>query len=112
MDLKSVIFRQQGIISELETELEEERRESRDAREMVTSIERRSGLVATDLCEAKNSLEMSEKARRAVEVEVHELGEKLSGLGLLNAGLTGQKRKLETDITGLQVLIFSYSRFF
>jgi hypothetical protein len=61
-DLRSALARQQSIVDELEAELDEERRESREAREMVAAVERRAGLVAGELCEARNNWEVNIEA--------------------------------------------------
>jgi len=49
-----------------------------------------------------NTIKASEKARRAVEGEMHELGERLGEMSLANAALSGQKRRLEAEVSALR----------
>ena len=101
-DAQKTNTRLQTYIDELSTQIEDEQRQRDEAREEVAMAERRINIVLADLEEIRVSLEQSDKARRAAELELHDAADRLSELGAQNTNLSAQKRKLENELFALQ----------
>jgi chromosome segregation ATPase len=101
-ELQKTIKKQQQIIAELQALCEDERRQRDEAREAAAQAERRANLLAAELEEIRAALEQSERARKALESDLHDAADRISELAISNATLGAQKRKLETDLATVQ----------
>merc|ERR1712002_190034 len=64
--------------------------------------ERRANAFHGELQESRTLLEQSDRARRHAETDLHDARASIENLGMLNAGLTASKRKLEGEFATLQ----------
>uniref|UniRef100_A0A3P9JM99 Myosin tail domain-containing protein n=1 Tax=Oryzias latipes TaxID=8090 RepID=A0A3P9JM99_ORYLA len=93
---------QQQMKQELQAQLEEEVHSHEVSREEQAALERRCAVLLGDGEGSRTALENSERARKALEVELQEAGEKSSDLNnQLQLALSG-RRKLEVDLQTLQ----------
>ena len=90
-------------IQEQASQLEDEQRLYAEIRETAAAAERRCGSLAGEVEEARVSLEQADRARMSLENELHEAAERLGELSASNANLAAQKRKLESDLNGVQM---------
>ena len=90
-------------INEQLSQIDDEQRMYAELKEVANSTERRCNSLLGDLEEMRSSLEQSERARGSLELELHDAAERLGELSSMNANLTGQKRKLESDANGMQM---------
>jgi len=88
-------------IDELQSQVEEERRQRDEAREAGLEAERKWAVAVEEMEGVRSALEVSERARRLAEGELHEAADKIAELSAVNAALVGVKRKMEMDEVAL-----------
>lgn len=89
-------------VDELQTQIEDEQRQRDEAKEAVLEEERKCALLVDELEEIRNSLDASERARKATENDLHEAADRISELNAVNANLVGVKRKLDNELVAVQ----------
>jgi len=96
------IKKYQAQIREVQSHVEEETRTRDEARDAFQQSERRANVLTSEIDELRTQLEAAERARKAAEGELHEAADRVNEMGTTAGLLTGQKRKLETDIQAMQ----------
>ncbi len=66
-------------------------------------MERRANSYRGEAEEARTSLESADRARKASESELSEAMDRVNELTAQIASVSGQKRKLDNDVTAMQV---------
>jgi chromosome segregation ATPase len=92
----------QQTVSELQSQIEDEQKQRAEARENAVAAERRANQLLVDLDDTRSSIEQQEKARKAVETELHESSDRVNELNAANSNLSAFKRKLEGDLQALR----------
>jgi chromosome segregation ATPase len=59
-------------------------------------------MIAGEIEELHTALEQAERARKAAEIELHDVADRISDLSTQNANLSSQKRQLESTATAMQ----------
>lgn len=88
---------------EVQSQVEDAQHARDEAREAVVAAERRYNLLNSECEELRASLEVSERARKVTEGECQEASDRINELSAQLGSVAGQKRKLETDISAMQV---------
>lgn len=65
--------------------------------------ERRCAIIQGEVEELRTALEQAERARKASENELADANDRVNELSAQVSSIQGQKRKLEGDITAMQV---------
>jgi len=84
-------------VREAESQLEDERKAAEELREQYTNTDRKASVLAAEIEELRNQLEVAERARKMAEGELHDTADHVSEMAATVATLTGLQRKLETD---------------
>ena len=90
----------------MQSHIEDEQRQREDIREQFAMAERRALMLQGELEELRTQLEAAERARKMADSELHEANDRVSELAQQNTSLNSVKRKLETDISAMQVTVF------
>merc|ERR1712150_411379 len=88
-------------IRDAQTRLEEEQRAKEVTRDHLISSERKAHTVQNALEEARTLLEQADRARRLTEQELSDTNEQLSDQTVMNQGIAGAKRKIESEMQTL-----------
>ena len=104
-DTQKTIKRYHQQIREAQSKLEEEQRTKEVVRDALLSGERRANSAQNALEEARTLLEQADRARRMTEQELSDTNEQLSEMTCTNQAIAGGKRKLETEMQTLHVII-------
>jgi chromosome segregation ATPase len=72
-DLQKVIKKLQQSIADLSAAVEEEQRARHDAMDSAAQAERRANVLSIELEEFHQNLELSEKTRKSLEIELHKI---------------------------------------
>lgn len=91
------------ILQEMEQKVEEERRGREEARDSLLAMERRCNNFKVEAEELQASLENADRGRKNAEAELTEALDRVNELTATNSSLQGQKRKLDSDISAMQV---------
>lgn len=67
-------------------------------------------MIAGEVEELRTQLESADRARKAAEMELSEANDRVNELQAQTTSLSGQKRKLEGDVTAMQVNRLCHSR--
>ncbi len=94
--------RLQQHLTDLQIQIEREQQQRDEAREAAASAERRANMIAGEIEELHTALEQAERARKAAEIELHDVADRISDLSTQNANLSSQKRQLESTTTAMQ----------
>lgn len=89
--------RLQQKIYELESQIDDERTKSLEAKEAIVTAERRSCLLITEINEKIEALEKTEKSRRSMENDLTNTNDRINELLISNSTLAAQKRKAEQE---------------
>merc|ERR1739848_312803 len=89
-------------VKELEVMLDDERRSGDEARAAVTVLERKRIALQTELEDVRSLLEAAERARKNAEAEMGDVGGRINELTISITALTGDKRRLESDLAAMQ----------
>lgn len=87
---------------ELQNTIEEEQRNTQEARDAYNMAERRVAVVQGECEEIRGALESAERGRKAAENELIDTNDRVNELAAQVQSLGGQKRKLEGDISAMQ----------
>ena len=90
-------------LADLQTQVEHERQQRDEAREVAAAAERRVNLITSEIDELRTTLEQAEHARKTTENELHDTVDRISDLSTQNATLSSQKRQLESTVSALQI---------
>merc|ERR1712150_428384 len=88
-------------IRDAQTRLEEQQRAKEVTRDHLISSERKAHTVQNALEEARTLLEQADRARRLTEQELSDTNEQLSDQTVMNQGIAGAKRKIESEMQTL-----------
>ena len=102
-DLTSGIRRQQDLLRSKTAEVEAARRETDNIRDFLIMAERKVAGLKNAAEETRSMLEQSDRLRRQLEQEVAEKSEEQAKLLFQNTTLGQDKRRLEGDISELQL---------
>lgn len=94
--------RLQDTCKELGGHIEEEQRNTQEARDAYNMAERRVAVVQGECDELRGALESAERGRKAAENELIDTNDRVNELSAQVQSLGSQKRKLEGDITAMQ----------
>lgn len=83
--------------------MEEDQRQRDDLREQYAMAERRFNVVQGEVEELRTSLETADRAKKAAEGERAEAADRVNELTGQTQSLSSQKRKLEADLSAMQV---------
>nr|XP_021394366.1 myosin heavy chain, skeletal muscle, adult [Lonchura striata domestica] len=92
----------QGQLKDSQLHLDDALRENDDLKEQLAIVERRNGLMTTEMEEMRAAMEQTERARRVSEQELTDASERVQLLHSQNTSLLNTKKRLEVDITHLQ----------
>ncbi|NXF27387.1 MYH4 protein, partial [Rhodinocichla rosea] len=92
----------QGQLKDSQLHLDDALRENDDLKEQLAIVERRNGLMTTEMEEMRAAMEQTERARRVSEQELTDASERVQLLHSQNTSLINTKKRLEVDITHLQ----------
>ena len=101
-ELQKTNKRLQQTIAEYQAQVEDEQRQRAEARELLAGAERNANALLAEIDQNRTLLEQADKARKALENDLHEAADRISELGAANSNLSSQKRKLETDLAALR----------
>jgi myosin heavy chain 6/7 len=101
-DLQNTNKKLQQNISEQQSQIEDEQRQKAELREAVCTAERHSNSLMVEIDELHVSLDQADRARKAIENELHDAAERLSEFGAANSNLAAQKRKADSDLASAQ----------
>ncbi len=87
-----------GRVSELSGQLEDEQAQRAELREQVVAAERRMQTCGADLEDARSALDVAEKGRKSVELELHEAADRVAELTASCASAVAAKRQVETSL--------------
>ncbi len=90
-------------IRRAQAQLEDEQHNKEVARDQLIAADRRAHAMQNALEEARTLLEQADRARRNAEQELADTNEQLSDLTCQNQAIAGAKRKLEAEMSTLQV---------
>ena len=102
-DLTASIRRHQDLLRSKTAEVEAARRETDNIRDFLIMAERKVAGLRNAVEETRSMLEQSDRMRRQLEQEVTENNDEQAKLLFQNTSLSQEKRKLEADITELQL---------
>jgi len=68
----------------------------------LAGAERSQNALLAEIDQNRTLLEQADKARKALENDLHEAADRISELSASNSNLSSQKRKLETDLASLR----------
>jgi len=89
------------VVDELQKQVEEEHRQRNEAIAETHAIEHRLTLLHEEMSEISGRLEMSDKARKSTENELHQAANKIAELSAVASNLASTKRKLEAELATL-----------
>ncbi|XP_041283281.1 myosin-13 [Onychostruthus taczanowskii] len=92
----------QGQLKDSQLHLDDALRENDELKEQLAIVERRNGLMTTEMEEMRAAMEQTERARRVSEQELTDASERVQLLHSQNTSLLNTKKRLEVDITHLQ----------
>uniref|UniRef100_A0A8C5NQ05 MYH4 protein n=1 Tax=Junco hyemalis TaxID=40217 RepID=A0A8C5NQ05_JUNHY len=92
----------QGQLKDSQLHLDDALRENDDLKEQLAIVERRNGLMTTEMEEMRAAMEQTERARKVSEQELTDASERVQLLHSQNTSLINTKKRLEVDITHLQ----------
>ncbi|CAF1220495.1 unnamed protein product [Adineta steineri] len=101
-DSQKALKRIQQNVTDLQTQLELEQQQRDEAREAAVSAERRANMITGEVEELHTALEQAERARKAAEIELHDIADRISDLSSQNANFSSQKRQLESTVAAMQ----------
>ena len=104
-DTQKSIKRYHQQIRDAQVKLEDEQRTKEVVRDSLLSNERKANSAQNALEEARTLLEQADRARRLTEQELSDTNEQLSDLTVHNQGIAGAKKKMESEMQTLQVII-------
>merc|ERR1712110_852258 len=88
-------------IRDAQAKLEDEQRTKEVVRDALLGNERRANAAQNALEEARTLLEQADRARRLTEQELSDTNEQLSDQTVMNQGIAGAKRKIESEMQTL-----------
>merc|ERR1712095_119060 len=100
-DTQKAIKRYHQNIRDAQAKLEDEQRTKEVVRDTLLGNERRANAAQNALEEARTLLEQADRARRLTEQELSDTNEQLSDQTVMNQGIAGAKRKLESEMQTL-----------
>ncbi|XP_067673678.1 myosin heavy chain, striated muscle-like [Haliotis asinina] len=89
-------------IRELNIKIEDFQKVRDESREAYQSLERRCNMLKGETEEMRTSLESSERARKAAELELSDVTERMNMLTVQITSISNQKRKFDSDIIAMQ----------
>uniref|UniRef100_A0A8C8J0B5 Myosin motor domain-containing protein n=1 Tax=Oncorhynchus tshawytscha TaxID=74940 RepID=A0A8C8J0B5_ONCTS len=92
----------QGQLKDAQILLDDAVRESEDMKEQAAMVERRNGLMMTEIEELRAALEQTERGRKVAEQELVDASERVGLLHSQNINLLNTKKKLESDLVQVQ----------
>uniref|UniRef100_A0A8C7TBL2 Myosin motor domain-containing protein n=1 Tax=Oncorhynchus mykiss TaxID=8022 RepID=A0A8C7TBL2_ONCMY len=92
----------QGQLKDAQILLDDAVRESEDMKEQAAMVERRNGLMMTEIEELRTALEQTERGRKVAEQELVDASERVGLLHSQNTNLLNTKKKLEADLVQVQ----------
>ena len=101
----------QQLIKDLQIENDEKDRRYEDQAENSLVIERRSNLLQAEIEELRNGLEQAERGRKLAESELMDASERATMLHTQNTALINQKRKTETELSGISTFTLAFFTF-
>jgi len=101
-DLQKSSKRLQTQIEEQQSQIEDEQRNTAEARDACAAAERNANSILAESEELRAGMEAAERARKSIEMDLHDAFEQISELSSSVANLNAQKRKLENDLAGSQ----------
>ena len=101
-DLQNTCKKLQQSISEQQSQIEDEQRQKTELRESLMAGERHTNSLMVEIDELHVSLDQADRARKAIENELHDAAERLSEFGAAHATMAAQKRKADSDLATLQ----------
>ncbi|NWH82554.1 MYH6 protein, partial [Piaya cayana] len=93
----------QGYLKDTQLQLDDAVRVTEDLKENMAIVERRNNLLQSELEELRAVVEQTERARKLAEQELIEASERVQLLHSQNTSLINQKKKMEADISQLQM---------
>ena len=103
LDTQKSLKKYQGQIREIQVKLEEEVSVKAAARDALVTAERRANANQNALEEARTLLEQSDRNRRTAEGDLSDCNESLSESSVQNQAIAAAKRKLESEMSTLNV---------
>merc|ERR1712242_647571 len=100
-DTQKAIKRYHQNIRDAQAKLEDEQRTKEVVRDTLLGNERRANAAQNALEEARTLLEQADRARRLTEQELSDTNEQLSDQTVMNQGIAGAKRKIESEMQTL-----------
>merc|ERR1712152_5894 len=100
-DTQKAIKRYHQNIRDAQAKLEDEQRTKEVVRDTLLGNERRANAAQNALEEARTLLEQADRARRLTEQEISDTNEQLSDHTVINQGIAGAKRKIESEMQTL-----------
>ncbi|CAJ0577053.1 unnamed protein product, partial [Mesorhabditis spiculigera] len=101
-DAQKTIKRYGETVKDMQVQMDEEQRVREELKDTAHIAERRAQILQAEKEDLVNAYEGAERARRQIELEIHEIKETASSFASTNAALTAHKRKLEGEIQQLQ----------
>lgn len=101
--------------SDLQVRFDDQQRLASKYCEQCTAAERLAGTLRGELDETRHLLEQSDRGRRQYEAELSDARITISSLTAENESFSGIKRKLESELTNLQVsdiLCTTYQKYY
>uniref|UniRef100_A0AAY5KDU1 Myosin motor domain-containing protein n=1 Tax=Esox lucius TaxID=8010 RepID=A0AAY5KDU1_ESOLU len=92
----------QGQLKDAQLHLDDAVRASEDMKEQVAMVERRNGLMVSEIEELRAALEQTERSRKVAETELVDASERVGLLHSQNTSLLNTKKKLESDLVQVQ----------
>ncbi|XP_047457359.1 myosin heavy chain, fast skeletal muscle [Mugil cephalus] len=92
----------QGQLKDAQLHLDDAVRGQEDMKEQVAMVERRNGLMVSEIEELRAALEQTERGRKVAEQELVDASERVGLLHSQNTSLLNTKKKLETDLVQVQ----------
>ncbi|KAK6328104.1 hypothetical protein J4Q44_G00000820 [Coregonus suidteri] len=92
----------QGQLKDAQLHLDDAVRLSEDMKEQAAMVERRNGLMVSEIEELRVALEQTERGRKVAETELVDASERVGLLHSQNTSLLNTKKKLETDLVQVQ----------
>uniref|UniRef100_A0A665WY77 Myosin heavy chain, fast skeletal muscle-like n=1 Tax=Echeneis naucrates TaxID=173247 RepID=A0A665WY77_ECHNA len=92
----------QGQLKDAQLHLDDAIRGQEDMKEQVAMVERRNGLMITEIEELRVALEQTERGRKVAEQELVDASERVGLLHSQNTSLLNTKKKLESDFVQVQ----------
>ena len=101
-DLQKSVKRSEQLIEELQKQILIEQEQRDEAKENAASVERRFQLLNGQFEDMKLTIEQCESAKKQAESQFNELADRYSHVNGQIAGLTSEKRQLESTINAMQ----------